>query len=87
MKLITPQNNQHGECGFTEQEVIVINEPAVYQLACRSNKQAAQEFARRVFSEVLRSFGRLSDECRCPARVANDRVEARQGLSSWITSE
>ena len=39
--------------GGGEQQLIIINEPALYKLAFRSNKPAAEEFTNWVASEVL----------------------------------
>ena len=55
-KLRTPQTNQYGQLGFTETEVAVIAEPAVYQLAARSRKEEAKEFQRWLFGEVIPSI-------------------------------
>ncbi|MCW7755240.1 BRO family protein [Desulfobotulus sp. H1] len=49
----TTLKNQHGEYGEQEKEFILINEPALYKLAFRSNKPAAEEFTNWVASEVL----------------------------------
>jgi prophage antirepressor-like protein len=55
-KLRIPQVNQYGQQGFTEVEVVVINEAAVYKLAFRSQKPAADAFTNWVASEVLPSI-------------------------------
>ena len=39
--------------GGGEQQLVIINEPALYKLAFRSNKPAAEEFTNWVASEVL----------------------------------
>ncbi|MDY0162181.1 Bro-N domain-containing protein [Desulfobotulus sp.] len=49
----TTLKNQHGEYGEQEKDVVLINEPALYKLAFRSNKPAAEEFTNWVASEVL----------------------------------
>lgn len=55
-KLPTPQKNQSGKEYTTTQELIIINEPAVYKLAFRSNKPEAEAFTEWVASEVLPSI-------------------------------
>lgn len=55
-KLRTPQANQYGQRGFTEIDVVVINEAAVYKLAFRSNKPSADAFTNWVAEEVLPSI-------------------------------
>jgi prophage antirepressor-like protein len=50
---LTTLKNQHGEYGEQEKEFILINEPALYKLAFRSSKPAAEEFTNWVASEVL----------------------------------
>ncbi len=49
----TRLSNQHGDVGFQQQDLIVINEPAIYKLAFRSNKPDADAFTNWVASEVL----------------------------------
>jgi prophage antirepressor-like protein len=49
----TTLKNQHGEYGEQEKDVVLINEPALYKLAFRSSKPAAEEFTNWVASEVL----------------------------------
>lgn len=56
VKLTTTQKNQTGETGTAEKDLIVINEPAVYKLAFRSNKPEAEAFTEWVASEVLPSI-------------------------------
>ncbi|TYT73147.1 BRO-N domain-containing protein [Desulfobotulus mexicanus] len=59
----TPLQNQHGVYGEQDQEFVTINEPALYKLAFRSNKPAAEDFTNWVASEVLpaiRRTGRFS---------------------------
>jgi len=53
VKLTTPLRNQHGAYGEQDQEFVIINEPALYKLAFRSNKPAAEDFTNWVASEVL----------------------------------
>jgi prophage antirepressor-like protein len=57
-KLRIPQMNQYGSKGFVENELIVIREPAVYQLAVRSRKPEAKAFQKWLFDEVLPSIRR-----------------------------
>ncbi len=52
----TPVVDQYGHQRFTMNDVIVIAEPAVYQLAARSKKPIAREFQRWLFAEVLPSI-------------------------------
>lgn len=55
-KLRTPLKNQYGSHGLVENEFIVINEYAIYKLAFRSNKPAADAFTNWVASEVIPSI-------------------------------
>ncbi|TYT73255.1 BRO-N domain-containing protein [Desulfobotulus mexicanus] len=54
----TPLKNQHGVYGEQDQDFIIINEPALYKLAFRSNKPAAEDFTNWVASEVLPAIRR-----------------------------
>ena len=51
--LLTTQKNQFAESGQTPKETVLINEPAVYKLAFRSNKPDADDFTNFVASEIL----------------------------------
>ena len=53
INLNTTLKNQHGVYGEQEKEFVPINEPALYKLAFRSSKPAAEEFTNWVASEVL----------------------------------
>lgn len=55
-RLLTPHTNQHGLQGLTPNDVVVINEAAVYKLAFRSNKPAAEAFTDWVAEDVIPSI-------------------------------
>ncbi|TYT74490.1 BRO-N domain-containing protein [Desulfobotulus mexicanus] len=72
----TPLKNQHGEYGEQDQEFVIINEPALYKLAFRSNKPAAEEFTNWVASEVLpsiRKTGRYGSAA--PVAITHDHED------------
>ncbi|MCW7755409.1 BRO family protein [Desulfobotulus sp. H1] len=74
----TPLQNQHGVYGEQDQEFVTINEPALYKLAFRSNKPAAEDFTNWVASEVLpaiRRTGRFSGMAPALATEAPDRED------------
>jgi prophage antirepressor-like protein len=78
VKLTTPLQNQHGVYGEQDQEFVTINEPALYKLAFRSNKPAAEDFTNWVASEVLpaiRRTGRFSGTAPALATEAPDRED------------
>lgn len=55
-KLPTTHKNQHGAESKMIKDAILVNEPAVYKLAFRSNKPEADRFTNWVASEVLPSI-------------------------------
>jgi prophage antirepressor-like protein len=73
VKLTTPSSEDHR--GGGEQQLIIINEPALYKLAFRSNKPAAEEFTNWVASEVLpaiRKTGRYGAAAPAPLPHGHD---------------
>ncbi|MCW7755428.1 BRO family protein [Desulfobotulus sp. H1] len=57
-KLRTSHTNQFGSNCEQDRDIIFINEPALYKLAFRSNKPAAEDFTNWVASEVLPAIRR-----------------------------
>ena len=75
VKLTTTLKNQHGEFGEQEKDTTFISEPALYKLAFRSNKPAAEEFTNWVASEVLptiRKTGRYGAAAPAPLPHGHD---------------
>jgi prophage antirepressor-like protein len=79
-KLRTPRRNIDGTIGFQLQDVIVINEAAVYKLAFRSNKPEADVFTNWVSGEVLPAIRKTGEY-----RVRQRRKYAALGKDGdWI---
>jgi prophage antirepressor-like protein len=60
-KLCTPVRQRDGSTVVMENKVTVINEAAVYKLATRSNKPAAEAFTDWVYEEVLPSIRKTGE--------------------------
>lgn len=76
----TPRRNPDGTIGFQTQEVVVISEAAVYKLAFRSRKPAAEAFTDWVASDVLPAI-RKHGEYRSTQRR---RYESQGKQINWI---
>ena len=81
-KLRTPRRNHNGSEGLQFQEIVVINEAAVYKLAFRSNKPEADAFTNWVASEVLPAI-RKTGEYSVKRR---ERYEREGKELPWIES-
>jgi prophage antirepressor-like protein len=79
-KLRTHVHNPDGTLSLRLQDVIVINEAAVYKLAFRSNKAAADDFTNWVASEVLPSIRKTGEYQAKQAR----RYQALGKTEDWI---
>lgn len=60
-KLRTPRRNPDGSIGFQLQDVVVINESAVYKLVFRSNRPEADAFTDWVADEVVPSIRKTGE--------------------------
>lgn len=65
-KLLTPRMKDGRIIAETKQRTIVINEPAVYKLAFRSNKPEADRFTNWIASEVIPALRRTGKYEVCP---------------------
>lgn len=74
------KNNRGGDM----RELKVINEPAVYKLAFRSNKPEADKFVNWIAEEVLPSIRKTgSYSVNCAERPRLPRPKYREGFSEW----